>query len=138
MKELVFLRYTYWDGFRVIKTMIVNKKTKVVEFLEKATKNMIEEYFFLKTMHPEDMLMVVKNEPIKSNLSFYEVIERNLKTPTGDLLFNFKKKIIKDENGKDVQAEVDDNALVMIIEKHKFERHKFIYTGIPNPISDSK
>ncbi|KRW99734.1 hypothetical protein PPERSA_07811 [Pseudocohnilembus persalinus] len=121
--QIVELQYAYWDGFNVVKKLRVKQKTTIFDFIEMCRKNLLEEYPHLAKTKGINLIAVARDQLLPTKLSFYEIIESNLKNKLGQQIFNFKEKQEKDEKtNSEITLKYEEKTVIMIIEKKITEK----------------
>lgn len=109
----------FWDGFEIMKTVMVKKEMKIGLFQEVCRREYIDEYPDFKGMRGEfGFLCVVGGIIMPTSVSFYELLQKELKSRTGERLFNMVKRDGFEEHVGEP---------IIIIDKRIFDANKHIF-----------
>lgn len=131
LDQFIFVNVSYWDGFNIIKQVKFKQKTQIWDFANQCLKQLESQYFHLSKLNAEDVYVIIKGDIVTSRLTFFDIIILEMHTKRGEPYFNFKE-VKKTIDGKSQTVLEDKDTIILIIEKHKFDKQKFVYQGITN------
>ncbi len=88
-KELVEIKYMYWDGSNVERKLTVSKETKILQFIEICRQQLKKEYGIMEKIAQDHLILISNNVVLPHKISFFEIIMLKLKNKEGESLFEF-------------------------------------------------